>query len=170
MKCNAVRQALWESIEGEAEVQPAIRRHVAECAACAEVAAQQARLHQLLNSWQPELELSPEFDLVLARRIRVAEDRGTGWLAAARRWLAAPVGWNASMSLASIGLLGMLGVAVLMHPARDARPAGGPATAQAGTVVRDLQVLDRDRDLIENFDLLSQETAPEPATRSEESQ
>ncbi|MHB8733716.1 MAG: hypothetical protein ACYC6M_00290 [Terriglobales bacterium] len=172
MKCDEVRQAYWENTDGAAVPELAVRLHVAECPACAEAVAQQARLHELLEIWQPDLEFSPQFDRVLEQRIRAADGHAGVWpatLAELRRWLAAPVNWSASMSWASVGLLVMLGAAVLMHPARGRNPGDGVSQVQTGAVVRDLQVLDRDRDLIENFDLLSQETPP-TATPMEENQ
>lgn len=172
MKCEQVRQAFWESAEAGTAPRAEMLRHLEGCGACATAVAQQEPLHRLLDCWQPEVELAPDFDRTLAQRIRVAAVR-PGWvvpLEAARRWLSTPMGWNAGLCLASFALFLMVGVTVLLRPDRSVAPPDRPVRVQAGAVVHDLQVLDRDRDLIENFDLLSEESAPDPATHREESQ
>ena len=59
----------------EPVTQIALERHMAECADCRELAAQQKAVWDALESWKPVL-ISPDFDQKLYARIAREEQRG----------------------------------------------------------------------------------------------
>ncbi|HUX67931.1 MAG TPA: hypothetical protein VMV31_10645 [Terriglobales bacterium] len=108
-------------------------------------------LLRLLDEWQPRPQLDPGFDRRLQRRLQAAAAAPPAW----RRWLAdlsPQLRWaSAAVTLA---LLLTLGLFVF----RGAAPAPPPApyqTAQVDPVMRDLQTLANDGDLLDHLDFLS---------------
>ncbi len=102
-------------------------------------------LMKLLDEWQPQPEISATFDQQLHRRIAMAQSapqasRWSGWLRAAM----------ATMLLLIVGAL------LYFAPGRQARRNDAATqSAQLDPMVRDLQTLARDGDLLEHLDFLS---------------
>ncbi len=155
MTCEQVRQRWMED-----DLSPEVRRHQNECSACRAAMAEHGALLELLGEWAPRHEVSPEFEARLYQRIREHEASHP----AGRRFRGLLPEWmhSTQWSLASAVLALMLICAgVLYH---NNQPSAQPTlpiaqVAKSDPVVRDLQVLDQDSDLLENFDFLSASSA-----------
>ena len=112
-------------------------------------------LMQVLEEWQPRPELSPGFEQRLERRIQAAAaaaGQGARW----RRWLA-EVSPQLRWASAAVTMALLLTLGVFVYRGSNAEPAVPEAyqTAQVDPVMRDLQTLTNDGDLLEHLDFLS---------------
>lgn len=104
----------------------------------------------LLDEWTVP-EHSPYFDMRLQARLREERERGrVSWLA----WLRKP-----AFGMAAATLLAAVGITVGVEEFSSRRPANNPVaehkvSAPRGTAVGDLQMLDKQNDLLQNFDAL----------------
>lgn len=155
MNCERARQ-----VEMDDDLKPALLgellRHQQECADCRRLADEQARLGQLLEDWKLAPGFGHGFDARLERRLQELRQQaagGAGWRPAlwqpALHWLR-PLGAPLAGAAVALALLLTTGTLFRGTPA-------APATAQvqADPLMRDLQVLDRDGDLLANFDFLN---------------
>jgi len=129
-------------------------------------------LRQLLGVWHVEPEPAADFTQRLHQRIAVEEARR-----AARPWLrlTAWAGWQpyrAAAALATLVLVIAAGALLYWNPggSASATVAGVAAptvqtaqVAQIDPLMRDLQAMDRDGELLEHLDFLSAPAAPAPA-------
>ncbi|HVA63388.1 MAG TPA: hypothetical protein VNF74_06670 [Terriglobales bacterium] len=110
-------------------------------------------LMQLLEEWQPQPELSPSFEQRLERRIQdAAAGPGARW----RRWRA-EVSPQLRWASAAVTMALLLTLGVFVYRGSNAEPPAPAAyqTAQVDPVMRDLQTLTNDGDLLEHLDFLS---------------
>ena len=154
MKCKQVREEFFGLASG-ASASPAVDDHVRHCADCAQKLAEFRQPMSLLDEWKAP-EPSPYFDARLRARLREADQPRTlgAWLCDAISPFTA-TGRRVALGIAMTLLLGM-GVA-LFQPSHKTQSGGNPAgivVARTGTAVSDLQALDKNADLFENFDLL----------------
>jgi anti-sigma factor RsiW len=132
-------------------------QHLQTCNACAEKLASLAQTMDLLEEWQAP-EPSPYFDTRLYARLREESSkepqRWLGWF----RRPALAVSMAAIMAL-GIALVGLGGGNQAQHPEKvvvvDARP---------GSAIADLQSLDKNHDLLANFDLLDDDDSDSGST------
>lgn len=117
-------------------------------------------LMRLLDTWQEQPELSAGFDQRLGRRIAAAEAAPRPFW---QRWLPSlepRLAWSGAVAT----IVAVVAVSVfLVYGNNRSEPASATPsfqTAQMDGVVRDLQTLQRDGDLLDNLDFLS---APSPA-------
>lgn len=154
MTCEQARQRWMEDDQS-----PEVRRHQTGCAACREAMTEHGALLELLHEWTPRQEISPEFEARLHQRIREHEAS----LAGRRlRWTLPAWMHSVQWSLAGAVLSLVLICAGVLYHTNQSRPQPTlPITqvAKSDPVVRDLQVLDQDSDLLENFDFLSASAA-----------
>jgi len=131
------------------EAARALERHMADCAACRSMAADQAAVWKALDAWEAPA-ISPDFDRRLYRRID-REVRFSWWDRLTRAFRPMPLR-QALPVTASAGLLLMAGL-LLQHP--------GPSTrvAPRGEIVRANQV----ESTLDDLDLLRQFGAPDSA-------
>ena len=169
MTCEQARQRWMED-----DLSPEVRRHQTDCSACRAAMAEHGALLELLGEWTPRQEVSPEFEVRLYQRIREHEashpvGRRFRWLLPDRmpKWMHSTQ-W--SLAGAVLALI-LICAGVLYHnnqpPAQPMLPIA--QVAKSDPVVRDLQVLDQDSDLLENFDFLSAtaaDTAPAGQTEN----
>jgi len=126
------------------ETARALERHLADCAACRSIAADQTAVWNALDAWEAP-PVSPDFDRRLYRRIE-QEVRFPWWQRLTRPFVVMPLRQALPLT-ASAALLLMAGL-LLQHPGRLA-----PAAAPHGQIVRASQVertLD-DLDLLRQF-------------------
>lgn len=183
MTCKEAQRIAWEerNAAGEADAAryPAMRSHLTECPACAAADAEHIRLQRMLGGWQLTLEASPEFDRRLRERIAAAEARRpwrwargltgavAGWregAALAGGWLRTRAGGVAAAAVLGVVLMGG-GTWLYTHSAAPAHPTARSADA----AVHDLQVLDKDSEMLENFDLISEQPLENSPSRIEQS-
>ncbi len=152
MKCKQVQEEFF----GLASTSPAIDEHVRGCAECAQKLAEFRQTMSLLDEWKAP-EVSPYFDARLQARLREVEEPRTlgAWLRDAISPFTA-TGRRVALGIAMVLLLGV-GVA-LFQPSQPASTSKnidpGPHVAKVGTAVSDLQALDKNADLFENFAML----------------
>jgi hypothetical protein len=153
MNCKQVREEFFGLASG-ATASPAVGDHVRHCADCAQKLAEFRQTMSLLDEWKAP-EPSPYFDARLRARLREVEEPRTiaAWLRDAISPFTA-TGRRVALGVAMALLLGV-GVA-LFQPSHPVQQASVPVTpvAKTGSAVADLQALDKNADLFENFDLL----------------
>ena len=155
MKCKQVREEFFGLASGTS-ASPADDDHVRHCADCAQQLAEFRQTMSLLDEWKAP-EVSPYFDARLKARLADASQPRTlgAWLRDAISPFTA-TGRRVALGVAMTLLLG-IGVALFQpsHPPVQQIAHNGPAPLpQTGTAVADLQALDKNADLFENFDLL----------------
>jgi len=151
MKCTEISEQLMDVASGVPAELP-VEQHLRACAACSERLESLRATLTLLDEWQAP-EPSPYFDSRLGARLREEAAQRQGWLA----WLRKPALAGAMAALLAVGSLLYIG-----HPEELAQVQ--PPTASA---VGDLQVLDRNHDLLANFDLLDDLSVDEGPSSSQ---
>lgn len=122
-------------------------------------------LLRLLNEWEVRPELAPGFEQRLQRRIAAAS--AAGWRDRLRRWAAATspqLRWSGATAVMAL----LLATGVLLYRGNLTAVAPVPAvyqTAQVDPVMRDLQTLANDGDLLDHLDFLSQPAATPKSTQ-----
>ena len=154
MNCKQVREEFFGLASG-ATASPAVDDHVRHCADCAQKLVEFRQTMSLLDEWKAP-EPSPYFDARLRARLREVEEPHTigAWLRDAISPFTA-TGRRVALGIAMTLLLG-IGVALFQpsHPPQNVKNNPPIVVAQTGSAVSDLQALDKNADLFENFDLL----------------
>lgn len=154
MNCKQVREEFFGLVSG-ASVSPAVDDHLRHCADCARQLAEFRHTMTLLDEWKAP-EPSPYFDARLRARLREVDQPRTlgAWLRDAISPFTA-TGRRVALGIAMTLLLG-IGVALFQpsHSVTKKAPQIAVVTAKTGSAVSDLQALDKNADLFENFDLL----------------
>jgi predicted anti-sigma-YlaC factor YlaD len=144
MNCTEIREELVEVASGTPAT-PVIEAHVRDCSGCAETLEHLKQTMAMMDEWTAP-EPSPFFDTRLQARLR--EERATksvGWL----EWLRRPVAvMVATVLVVAGGLLVQRGGS--FYPSTQT-PA--PIVAK-GTAVGDLQFLDKNSEVLDDFDAL----------------
>jgi anti-sigma factor RsiW len=144
MSCNELRDQLVDVACGT-EASAEVSKHVESCAACATTLNELRKTMALLDEWQAP-EPSPYFDVRLQARLREEQQKAhASWF----DWFRKPV-LGAAAAL-------LIAAAVGLMQTHDAGNKLGPnSTPQyvAGTASGDLQFLDKNADLVQDFDAL----------------
>ena len=163
MNCKACQAALPDLLlDPAAPGNAAARAHIATCTGCArELAAFEATL-SLLDAWETP-EISPYFDQKLAVRLREAQaSPAPGWFESIRTRLLLNTGRQFRPALATAMALlliaggGTVGVTTLQHP----------RSLPVSAAVNDLQVLDKNEQVLQQVDQLLQDAAPADSATS----
>lgn len=144
MSCNELRDQLVDVACGT-EASAEVSKHVENCGACATTLNELRKTMALLDEWQAP-EPSPYFDVRLQARLREEQQKAhASWL----DWFRKPVlGAAAALLLAAaVGLM-------QTHDAGNKPGPSSPAQYMAGTASGDLQFLDKNADLVQDFDAL----------------
>jgi predicted anti-sigma-YlaC factor YlaD len=126
-------------------------QHLQTCTACAEKLASLIQTMSLLEEWQTP-EPSPYFDTRLHARLREeAAKPATSWL-----------GWFRKPALA-LSMAGLMALGITLVGLRIGDPAQQASKvifvdAPKGSAIADLESLDKNHDLLANFDLLDDDT------------
>lgn len=161
MKCEEVRERLLD-LAG-AEPAGAAKEHVDGCAECAAKLRELRATMALLDEWKAP-EVSPYFEARLRARLREEQSASPqGWLA----WLRSP----ALLRPVAAGVFALVvGAGVWLYQysgqGTGAGARGGAVAVQAkeGSAVADLQALDKNEDLLANFDLLDDVASEDAGT------
>ena len=143
MSCNELRDQLVDVACGT-EPSTEVSKHVESCTACATTLAELRKTMALLDEWQAP-EPTPYFDVRLQARLREEQQKAhASWL----DWFRKPVLGAAAALLiaAAVGLM-------QTHDAGSV-PQPQPAQFLAGTPSGDLQFLDKNSDVLQDFDVL----------------
>ena len=148
MKCEEIRERMPEVAAGFGEPTVEESNHLAACNACTEQLKAMRSTMALLDEWQVPGP-SPYFDVRLQARLReeMAKPQTAGWL----QWFRRPV-----LAAALTVMLGV-GIGLTFTHSRGKRVTDAgmidPAPA-AGSAVSDLQTLDKNHDMYQDFELL----------------
>jgi hypothetical protein len=130
---------------------PEARAHATACSGCAAQLASLTETMSVLDEWQAPSDISPYFFTRLRARLREDEGRRTqaaGWL----NWFRKP-GLAISMMLLMVLSIGMFqGGWRVDHASNTTAHLKVPF--RPGTAVTDLQYLDKNHELLADFDLL----------------
>jgi hypothetical protein len=144
MNCNHFREHLLDLMAGEPGPGE-LRDHLNACASCAAELGSMRQTMAVLDEWQSPAETSPYFLTRLRARVREEQARPVGWL----NWLRKPA---LAISMAVL----MVTSITLIRRSETTEPSNGRAAVAItpGTAVGDLQYLDRNHDLLADFDML----------------
>jgi len=145
MSCNELRDQLVEVACGT-EASAEVSKHVEGCAACATTLTELRKTMALLDEWEAP-EPTPYFDVRLQARLREEKQKvQASWL----DWFRKPVLGIAAALLIAAGVGFMQ-----FHSTDTAGPKMQTAPKYvAGTATGDLQFLDKNSDVLEDFDAL----------------
>jgi hypothetical protein len=147
MKCKDVRELMPDMALGLAAASGEAGEHLRTCTDCSGRLEEMRKTMALLDEWQAP-EVSPFFDTRLQARLREekAEGGAPGFLA----WIHKPV-----LALVTTVVL-VAGVTWFRGDFRSQQVAETTVyvPAQPGTPVGDLQALDKNHDLLSDFDVL----------------
>src|SRR6266571_4000743 len=145
MNCNQVREHLLDLVM--AEPGPGeLRDHVKACTACTAEVTSMRQTMALLDEWQAPADTSPYFLTRLRARVREEQAQPAGWL----QWFRKP-------ALAVSLMVLMIASISLFRGGPDLTDNGHNRAAislQPGTAVGDLQYLDRNHEMLADFELL----------------
>ncbi|MGI9104479.1 MAG: anti-sigma factor family protein [Terriglobales bacterium] len=145
MNCSHVREHFldWMSAEpapGE------LRDHLNACASCSAELASLRKTMALLDEWKAPEDTSPYFYTRLRARLREEESRPVGWLA----WLRKPA---LALSLAALLVAG-IGLIEGGGRVQNEQSKQAFVPIKPGTAVGDLQYLDKNHEMLADFELL----------------
>jgi hypothetical protein len=144
MNCNHFREHLLDLMG--AEPGPGeLRDHLNACASCAAELASMRQTMALLDEWKSPADTSPYFLTRLRARVHEEQARPVGWLS-----------WFRKPALAiSMAVLMVTSITLIQGSWHTENSSGRSTVAMTpGTVVGDLQYLDRNHDLLADFDML----------------
>jgi len=148
MNCNHVRENLIEMLATESQVEsqvdPALVAHVRECDACTRELESLRKTMALLDEWEAP-EPSPYFLTRLGAHVKEEREK-----APARSGI---FGWMRRPAMA-VSLAGVLVAGGLVYRFS----IGGPPIANAtpGTPVADMQILDKNQDVLTSSDIIDE--------------
>lgn len=152
MKCENIRADFVEALlNGPVAASPSVQEHLQECDACAEEFASLQHTMALLDEWQAP-EPSPYFSSRLRARLREeSETASRSWLS----WLRKPAVATAAAGLIALGA-GLLGSGRLRGDRNTLANNDGVVVRHSAqsSPVSDLQFLDKNADLFDEFDAL----------------
>jgi hypothetical protein len=144
-----IQEQLPDVALGIAPAPPEVELHLGECRECAETLAALRSTINLLNEWTAP-EPSAFWDVRMQARLREEQARASsGWL----QWLRRPV-LSVAAALCLVAGIGLYQAGHLLHEDNSSPVAGPVHVAPTGTAVADLQYLDKNSDLLQNFDAL----------------
>ena len=144
MSCNELRDQLVNVACGT-EASAEVSKHVENCAACATTLNELRKTMALLDEWKAP-EPTPYFDVRFQARIREEQQK------ARASWL----DWFRKPALGAAAAL-LVAAAVGLMQTHDAGLTPKPASIPqyvAGTASGDLQFLDKNSDVLQDFDAL----------------
>lgn len=154
MNCNDIREHLLDLMAGEPGPGE-LRDHLKACAACAAELNSMRQTMALLDQWPAPTDTSPYFMTRLRARMRGEQARPAGWLA-----------WFRKPALAATMMVLMVASISLFQGSwqvKDNSTNRTAVTLKPGTAVGDLQYLERNHELLADFDMLDDVAmAPDP--------
>ena len=145
MNCEKIREHVLDLMAGEPGPGE-LRDHLNACASCAAELDSMRRTMALLEEWQPPADTSPYFMTRLRARMREEQAQPAGWL----QWLRKPA---LALSMAVLMVTSISLFQGSWHLKENSN-GHGPLAMAPGTAVGDLQYLDRNHDLLADFDML----------------
>jgi len=158
MNCKEIHELLPDLAAGMAEATPEVKKHMADCAACATELEDFKKTMALLDEWQAP-EPSPYFDTRLEARLREEMARPpVPWY---RRWVPG-IGMRPAWTMSVAAVLFTVAIAagnrsyIMQTDEIATNPPAIGTPAQPGTAVADLQALEKNDELYADFDVLDE--------------
>ncbi len=143
MKCNEIREQMFELVTAE-RLAPEVRTHLDGCAACSAELASMQRTMSLLDEWEAPAP-SPFFDTRLKAMLREEQAQA----AQKHNWI---FDWFRKPVLAAAAAVALVvGAGVYAGVQNATYHVDNGMVAQGDPAIRDLQTLDKDQDVINNF-------------------
>lgn len=147
MNCRTIQELLPDVALGITPAPPEVDRHIGECPQCAETLTALRATMNLLDEWKAP-EPSPFWDVRMQARLREEQQKSSrGWL----QWLRRPAISLAAALCLVVGIGGTYMVRLLQQEQPIVNVAD---RAPQGTAVSDLQFLEKNSDMLQNFDAL----------------
>lgn len=143
MKCEKIREEMFDLMTAEGALEPEVQTHLEGCAACSAELASMKQTLSLLDEWQAP-EPSPFFDTRLQALLREEKAKAAQKRSWVLDWFRKPVLTAAAAVALVVGAGVYAGVQNMHHRSDQNVIAGDPA-------IKDLQTLDKDQDVINNF-------------------
>jgi predicted anti-sigma-YlaC factor YlaD len=145
MKCEEIREQMFDLMMAEGAHAPEVQTHLNGCAACSAELASMKQTMALLDEWQTP-EVSPFFDTRLQALVREEKAKAAEKQSWIFDWFRKPV-LAAAAAVALVVGAGVYAGLQNTHP-----PVTTINTIAAGDpAIKDLQTLDNDQDVINNF-------------------
>jgi anti-sigma factor RsiW len=161
MSCEKMQELMPEVASGAETPSADLKNHLAACGKCAETLKAMRSTMALLDEWNAP-EPSAYFDTRLQAMLREEKQKAPeGVFAGVMTWFRKPVLGIATVAVLAFGAAFLTG---------DRFPGAGqnkavPTVASQGTAVADLQLLDKQSDLLQDFDAL--ESSPDDDNSSQ---
>jgi predicted anti-sigma-YlaC factor YlaD len=147
MNCRTIQDQLPDVALGITPVPPEVEAHLGECRTCADTLQALRSTMNLLDEWSAP-EPSPFWDVRMQARLREEQQRASaGWL----QWFRRPA-LSVAAALCLVVGIGVIQMERFLQPGEN--PPAIHFPAPTGTAVSDLQYLDKNSDLLQNFDAL----------------
>jgi predicted anti-sigma-YlaC factor YlaD len=143
MNCKTIQDQLPDVALGTTPMAPEVELHLGECSQCAETMRALRATMNLLDEWAAP-EPSPYWNVRMQARLREEQQQqrtSAGWL----QWFRRPA-LSLAAALSLVVGIGLYQAGRFLH--RD------DSALQTGTAVSDLQYLDKNSDLLQNFTAL----------------
>ncbi len=150
MNCRTIHEHLLDVALGITAAPPEVEAHLTECRNCASTMQSLRTTMNLLDEWK-EPEPSPFWDVRMKARLREEQQKApAGWL----QWFRRPA-FSVAAALSLLVGIGVYQAGRFLHEG-DNPPEATMVSVHAptGTAVSDLQFLDKNSDLLQNFDAL----------------
>lgn len=151
MNCKIIREQLPDVALAASAVPPDMEAHLAGCQECAHVLESLRATMSLLDEWKAP-EPSPYWDVRMQARLREEQQKAAaphGWL----YWLRRPA-LSLTAALCLVVGIGSYQAYRIMHTPETAQNQPVHMAAPTGTAVADLQYLESNHELLQNFDAL----------------
>jgi len=148
MKCAEVHSYLLDLATGEV-IPAGVQEHLRACQACSTEVESFQKTMALLDEWQAPGDTSPYFMTRLRARVReesrLEAAKSAGWMS----WFRKPA------LAAAFSLLILLSASLILSPDHSSKKPSLPGVMQQKiSPVADLQYLDKNDDVLANFELL----------------
>jgi hypothetical protein len=150
MKCKTIREQLPDVALSTSTAPPEVEAHLAGCHECADMLKALRATMNLLDEWKAP-EPSPFWDVRMQARLREEQNRqvSSGWL----QWFRRPA-LSVAAALSLVVGIGLYSAGRFIHDSESQLPTPMAFVPPTGTAVADLQYLDKNSDLLQNFDAL----------------
>lgn len=144
MKCEDIREEMFDLMMAE-RLSPEVQQHLDGCAACSAELASMKQTMSLLDEWKAP-EPSPFFDTRMQALLREEKAKAAQKQSWVLDWFRKPVLTAAAAVALIVGAGVYAGVQNSHHQADQ-----NNVVAQGDPALKDLQTLDKDQDVINNF-------------------
>jgi hypothetical protein len=142
MKCEKIREQMFDLMTAEAPLASEVQMHLDGCRVCTAELASMKQTMSLMDEWEAP-EPSPFFDTRLQALLREEKAKAAEKKVSIFDWIRKPV-LAAAAAVALVVGAGVYGALQLKPKHQDQVIASDPA-------IHDLQTLDKDQDVINNF-------------------